>query len=211
MCSINPLGGCAGRKLDIAILGDRSRSLKPSDLARFRQVVANMVARVGVSPDGNHFGIVTFGPSAVSYNNFKDGIYHNKAKLLELLRQKFGSIAKTVGTRTDKALKLARDKLFNRGNGDRRDAANLLFLFTDGKPTGHRLKDFTPFKGLTEGLEVSFLCALQLKVHSTLNSDSPSDTSPIKLEACEICVCNVFLVIQVSCSSGFHISSCRFN
>ena len=114
-----------------------------------------MVSKVKVSEDDCHFGIVTFGPGAASYNNFKDKRFQDKAKLRELVREKFKSIAKDWGTRIDKALKLARDKLFVPRNGDRDDAANLLFLFTDGSPTGHKEKDFTPFKELTEDLEVN--------------------------------------------------------
>ncbi|XP_078354722.1 uncharacterized protein LOC144639299 isoform X2 [Oculina patagonica] len=164
-------GSCEGQKLDIAILGDRSRSLKQADLATFRRVVVDMVTRVGVSSKGNHFGIVTFGPGSVSHNNFKDIQYHNKANLLELVRTKFKSIANKVGTRMDMALKLARDKLFVDGNGDRTDAANLLFLFTDGAPTGHKLKDFTPFKGLTEGLEKKGVKIIAVGVGNKVDMD----------------------------------------
>ena len=116
-----------------------------------------MVSEVGVSPEGNHFGIVTFGPGATSYNNFNDRKYHKRSDLMELVRDKFKSIAKEWGTRIDKALKLARDKLFVPRNGDRSDADNLLFLFTDGGPTGRDSKDFTPFGGLTRDLEVMWM------------------------------------------------------
>lgn len=47
---MHTLGGCVGRKLDIAILGDRSRSLTRDDLVTFRKVVVNMVKKVGVAP-----------------------------------------------------------------------------------------------------------------------------------------------------------------
>jgi len=50
--------GCSGRKLDIAILGDRSRSLEPRHLRTLRKAIYNIVNRLGVSPAGNHFGMI---------------------------------------------------------------------------------------------------------------------------------------------------------
>lgn len=113
-----------------------------------------MFSKVKVSEKDCHFGIITFGPGAALHNNFEDKRFQNRPKLRELVRDKFKSIANDYGTRTDEALRLARDRLFVPRNGDRDDAANLLFLFTDGSPTGHKEKDFTPFKELTEDLEV---------------------------------------------------------
>lgn len=71
------------------------------------------------------------------------------------MREKFWRIAKEWGTRIDKGESLALNRLFTSGGGDRRDAANIMLIFTDGRPTGHEEKDFTPFKQLTDGLEVS--------------------------------------------------------
>ena len=70
---------------------------------------------------------------------------------------KIKNIANKVGTRTDVALELARDDLFNTEKGDRKDAANLLFLFTDGRPYGHNTKDKELFHRLSQELEVSEL------------------------------------------------------
>ena len=98
------LGGCAGRKLDIAILGDISKSLNREDLTEFRKVVINMINRVGVSQYGNHFGLITFANSAWRHNLFNQKKYFDIAKLRELVRDKIKSIAKKVGTRTQGAL-----------------------------------------------------------------------------------------------------------
>ena len=51
-------GDCAGHKLDIAILGDRSRSVlkDAEDLRSLRLAVKDMVDELGVSPDGTNFG-----------------------------------------------------------------------------------------------------------------------------------------------------------
>ena len=154
---MHSLGGCAGRKLDIAILGDISKSLTRDDLTKFRRVVIDMINRVGVAPNGNHFGLITFGNSAWRHNLFNQAKYQNIGNLRELVRLKFKNIANKVGTRTDVALRLARDDLFNTEKGDRKDAANLLFLFTDGRPYGHNTKDTDLFQRLRQQLEVSEL------------------------------------------------------
>lgn len=71
--------------------------------------------------------------------------------------KKFERIARKWGTRIDMAEKIARDQLFTPGGGDRPDVPNLLIILTDGKSTGERKPDFTPFSQLTEGLEVRSL------------------------------------------------------
>ena len=52
-------GDCAGRKLDIAILGDKSRSVLKSHqaLRNLRLAVQDIVDKLGVSPDGTNFGM----------------------------------------------------------------------------------------------------------------------------------------------------------
>lgn len=152
---MHSLGGCAGRMLDIAILGDISKSLNRDDLSKFRKVVIAMIKRIGVEPKGNHFGLITFANSAWRHNLFKQTKYQDEEKLLELVREKIKNIAKKVGTRTDSALRLARSDLFNPDNGDRKEADNLLFLFTDGKPYGHNTADKELFQRLSQNLEVS--------------------------------------------------------
>jgi len=151
---MHSLGNCADRKLDIAILADISKSLTHNDLALFKKVVIEMINRVGVSEDGTHFGLITFGDQAKRHNYFKRSYYHNKEKLRELVRDKIKRATK-VGTRTDIALRLARNELFVPANGDRDDADNLLFLFTDGRPFKHNT-NFN-FKQQSESLEVSEL------------------------------------------------------
>ena len=116
-----------------------------------------MINRVGVSSKGNHFGLITFGNWAWRYSLFNQAKYQNIGNLRELVRLKIKNIAKEWGTRTDVALKLARDDLFDSKKGDRKDAANLLFLFTDGKPVGHNTNDKELFQRLSQQLEVSGL------------------------------------------------------
>lgn len=156
---MHSLGNCAGRKLDIAILADISKSLTQDDLKSLKKVVFDMINRVGVSEKGNHFGLITFGDQAKRHNYFKRSYYHNKENLRGLVRDKI-KLDKKTGTRTDIALRLARNELFVPENGDRKDADNLLFLFTDGRPfkPGDR-EHYTnfDFEPLSKSLEVSEL------------------------------------------------------
>ncbi|CAH3021139.1 unnamed protein product, partial [Porites evermanni] len=147
-------GDCSGRKLDIAILGDRSRSLNTQNLRNLRLAIYDIVKKVGVSPDGTNFGIITFDSTAKLHNTFDNPVYQNEQKLKTLIDQKFKNIARNWGTRIDKAQKLARDKLFTPSGGDRPRATNVMLIFTDGKPTGLKKSDFTPFTELRAGLEV---------------------------------------------------------
>lgn len=151
------LGYCADRELDIAILADISRSLTHNDLVLFKKVVIDMINGVDVSHDGIHFGLITFGDQAKRHNYFKQPHYHNKENLRKLVLDKIKR-ALIVGTRTDIALRLARDELFVPENGDRKDADNLLFLFTDGKPFKHNPN--VNFEQLSKSLEVSELSLL---------------------------------------------------
>lgn len=89
-------------------------------------------------------------------NRFTDSRYQNKEQLTRLIRDKFKNIAENWGTRIDKAEKIALYQLFTAQNGgDRPNAANVMLIFTDGKPTGQQEKDFTPFQQLTYGLQAS--------------------------------------------------------
>ena len=99
-------------------------------------------------------GIITFDSTAKLHNTFDNPVYQNEQKLKTLIDQKFKNIARNWGTRIDKAQKLARDKLFTPSGGDRPRATNVMLIFTDGKPTGLKKSDFTPFTELRAGLEV---------------------------------------------------------
>ena len=99
-------------------------------------------------------GIIPFGPGAKLANRFKDKKYQKTVKLNKLVNKYMKRQARRWGTRIDMAQKEALEKLFIPKDGDRPDAKNIMIIITDGKPTGQRKPDFTPFKQLTEALEV---------------------------------------------------------
>ena len=103
----------------------------------FRKVVikliTDLVDKTGVSSSGNHFAIGTFGPSATIHNNFKNQVYHNGEKLKDHIQRKLSYIPAKWGTRIDLALDRAVKDLFSPRGGDRPEARNMMFIFTDGK------------------------------------------------------------------------------
>ena len=71
------------------------------------------------------------------------------------MEEKLDNPATVLGTRIDKAERLAINVLFTPFGGDRPDADDLMLIFTDGQPTGDNKEDFTPFNLLTDRLEVN--------------------------------------------------------
>lgn len=101
-------------------------------------------------------GIITFDSNAALHNTFNNLTYQTEKALKTLVGNKFKKIASKWGTRIDKAEKIARDKLFTRARGDRPEVTNVMLIFTDGRPTGLKEPDFTPFGPLTVDLEVKY-------------------------------------------------------
>ena len=89
---------------------------------------------------------------------FADSKYHDKNELLEKTANDPRRLK--LYTRTDLALKMARDQLFTKAGGDRPDKPNVMIVFTDGRPTkpkGNRNFNFKEFASqIAKDFEVSF-------------------------------------------------------
>ena len=142
--------------MDIAILADVSKSMTKLQRDQLTTLVHSLVDKVGVSSDGSHFAVVTFGNEAEVFNTFKDSSYHNKASLKSLMTEKFQYVPKAWGTRTDLALNLAVTRLFTPEGGDRSNARDVALVFTDGLPLKGKwdTKPWIPFIQSTTALEV---------------------------------------------------------
>ena len=153
--SLFDVGQC-DQILDIAILADVSKSMTAGQRAQLTSLVGHLVDKFGVSSDGNHFGVITFGNEAEVFNTFKDSTYHNEENLKSLMEQKFKYVPQAWGTRTDIALHLAFSRLFTSEGGDRPNAKNVVIVFTDGMPFISKWdkKPFIPFEQSTELLQV---------------------------------------------------------
>ena len=142
--------------MDIAILADVSKSMTRAQRNQLASLVTSLVDKFGVSSDGNHYAVVTFGNEAKVFNTFRDSQYHNKYSLGSLMQDKFSYVPSKWGTRTDLALHLALTQLFTPQGGDRPYAKNVVLVFTDGVPfiSQWDKKPFIPFEETTEALQV---------------------------------------------------------
>lgn len=142
--------------MDVAIFGDRSKSMQPWQRRKLISVVNSLVDKLGVSSAGNHFAIGTFGPSSSVYNNFKAPFYHNAKNLKANAEKRFSHVPKDWGTRIDLALNNAVKNLFTPEGGDRPKAKNVLLVITDGKPfiAPKDTKPLISYSKSTKALEV---------------------------------------------------------
>ena len=141
--------------MDIAILGDVSRSMNKYHRNKLTLLVYSLVNKLRVSAAGNHYALGTFGSYAPIHFYLNSGRYYNSKNLKDIVKARFNFVPKLVGTRTDLAMKNALN-IFTKEKGDRPDAKNVLFVFTDGAPfIGEWDKrKRTPFGPSTNALEV---------------------------------------------------------
>lgn len=160
------LGSC-DLILDVAIMADISRSMNATDRARLSTFVGDIVDDMGLSPDGNHFALITFGPNRTLHNHFDDAKYHNADNFKDLVNQKVAYTPVLWGTRTDMALDLVVTKVFTPEGGERTGTKDVLLVFTDGEfkiSPWDTERPLVPFEQSTAALEVtgSFYCLNKL-------------------------------------------------
>ena len=63
--------------MDIAVVGDISKSMENSHRNKLVDLVKSLVDKKGVSAEGNHFAIATFGSYASIKTYFKESRYYN--------------------------------------------------------------------------------------------------------------------------------------
>ena len=148
--------------LDIGIVLDKSKSVTIRNLKIVIDFLGHLVKEFHTAPDADHFGFITFNKEANLLFDFADSEYYDKDALLAKIDNE--PIKLAYKTRTDLALKMARDELFTPSGGDRPDKPNVMLVITDGKPT-HPKKDFD-FKAFADEIakdfKVSILMLFQL-------------------------------------------------
>ena len=142
--------------MDIAILGDISKSMRKKLRKALIEVVHQLIGELGPSSDGYRFALGTFGSDGKIEFNFKDSKSYNEGPLKEAIKKEINYRPKKYGTRTDIAMDKAARELYTPEGGDRPEARNLMLVITDGKPVKKRWdkKPFIPFDKTTEILEV---------------------------------------------------------
>jgi len=104
--------------------------------------LVELVDHFNPSPDGDHFGLVTFNRKAFTQFTFADRRLYSADALKERIRRI--PLDLNLQTRTDLAMKAARDNLFSPRGGDRPANPNIMIMLTDGKPT-RQPEDFGVF------------------------------------------------------------------
>ena len=143
--------------LDIAIVLDKSKSVKLPNLEKAITFIGDLVKTFHPAPDKDHFGFITFHEKAQMVFKFSDSQYHDENALLQKIAEEPRKLE--LYTRTDLALIMARDQLFTEEGGDRPDKPNVMIVLTDGRPTkpkGDKNFDFKEFADkIAEDFEVS--------------------------------------------------------
>lgn len=113
---------------DIGFLLDTSGSISRDSYILEKEFVANIAERLGISENGNHYGVVLFGAYAnveIPFNRYFDLSTFQRAVLS---MPQSGSI-----TRIDSGLYKAYSELFGDKRDHRENAKKILFLLTDGE------------------------------------------------------------------------------
>ena len=143
--------------LDIAIVLDKSQSVKLGNLKTVITFLGNLVKNFDPSPEADHFGLITFNKKAQMSFKLGDSRYHDKDALLQKIANE--PMVLQYQTRTDLALIMARDEMFTEAGGDRPDKPNVMIVLTDGKPT-HPKNDFD-FKAFANIISEDFTVSVK--------------------------------------------------
>ena len=146
--------------LDIAIVLDKSKSVKLPNLEKAITFIGDLVKTFHPAPDEDHFGFITFHEKAQMVFKFADSQYHEKNALLQKIAKEPRKLE--LYTRTDLALIMARDQLFTEEGGDRPDKPNVMIVLTDGRPTKPKGDKSFNFKEFADKIAEDFKVSLSL-------------------------------------------------
>jgi len=115
--------------MDIGVIVDSSRSVGWKNYETVKRSLAKLTEYFDVSKDGTHFGFIHYNEDAILGFDFSDTSLHNP----EALREKIMNMKYDPGrTRTDKAIKMANERLFTERGGARQGVPKFLIVLTDG-------------------------------------------------------------------------------
>ncbi|XP_028392832.1 von Willebrand factor A domain-containing protein 2-like [Dendronephthya gigantea] len=117
--------------VDLAMVLDESGSIGAANFVIIKGFVADVISRFSVSPYGAHFAAVKYSSSPREV--FSLTKYTNAAQLQTAVRN---INYQGGGTYTGKALDYVRQNIFGQAQ-DRKDAPNVLVIFTDGQSSDH--------------------------------------------------------------------------
>ncbi|XP_066936875.1 uncharacterized protein [Clytia hemisphaerica] len=116
--------------LDLGFIIDESGSITSTDFKKSIDFVKSVTQQFNVDTYKTRVSIITFSSDAVQHFAFRDWYGYSRQGLdyyLPRIRQRGG------GTYTNKALDLARTKMYTLSSGERHDKVNVLVVISDGK------------------------------------------------------------------------------
>ena len=132
---------------------DSSKSVGWNNYETLKRSFAKLTDYFDVSEEGAHFGFIHYNQEAFLDFDFADKSLHDS----EALKAKILEIQYDQGlTRTDKAIKMANERLFSAAGGTRKDVPKFLVVLTDGNTmTGSQ-----PYANVLAPLKVNLLLQL---------------------------------------------------
>lgn len=133
--------------MDIGVVLDSSRSVGWENYETLKRSLAKLIDYFHVSKDGTHFGFLHYNQDAILDFDFANSASQNP----QALKEKILEINYDPGrTRTDKAIKMANERLFTEEGGAREGVPKLLIVLTDGKTSD----DSAPYTTVLAPLKV---------------------------------------------------------
>ncbi|XP_028392830.1 von Willebrand factor A domain-containing protein 2-like isoform X2 [Dendronephthya gigantea] len=125
-----PIQKCT-KVMDVAMVVDESGSIRPNNFQKIKGFVNDLISRFSVSRFGTHFALVKYSDqprevfSLTKYTN--ETQLHTAVQKMKYLRGR---------TFTGRALKYVDQNIFGQAQ-DRKDAPNVVVIFTDGRSDDH--------------------------------------------------------------------------
>ncbi|KAL9955603.1 hypothetical protein ACROYT_G036947 [Oculina patagonica] len=139
---------CEDPPLDICLVIDQTESVKVENYKLMIEFVDNFTHFFVIGENKTRFAIITFAKEPSVRINFSSVDYQNQQKLSELFKNMMNDKLSSP-TRTDRALAMAGNEVFNEANGDRPHAPDALIVLTDGKTHD----DSEPFETVLKPIE----------------------------------------------------------
>ena len=131
-CFLLGIPPCA-EGIDLGLLIDSSKSVQVKNLKRLlRKFMPEFLRSIEIAENQTLVSVVMFHRKAVVLNDFKAAVSYGKEDLIDVLENH--RVKVTFMTRIDRGLDAFSSKLFSEEGGDRENKANVLLVFTDGRP-----------------------------------------------------------------------------
>ena len=118
--------------MDLSIVIDQTKSVGRNNYDTMLESVRKLISKYNVGPDKTRISIVTYHKTGQVRASFDETKYQSQQGLNKLLDEMKANDKLGSPTRTDKALEVVNQEVFNTKNGDRPDSPNVMIVFTDG-------------------------------------------------------------------------------